>query len=405
MTVALNIPLPLAKWAGEQLECEPEMVLAFSRVECKRSPTYPDGFPAILFERHIFWKNAPKDKRQTWYIQNPRLCNPKGVGPKNYGTYADQRTFFNDASELDAETAMEACSWGAFQELGENYQKFGFHTVGEFVDVMKRGIEGQLLLFIQSIKWRGLQDDMQRRDYKTLARLYNGTGYAMYHYDQQIEDAYDDLKNDKIDWGKITSRSPIKSVSLVSTLITAVKPREEDVALSTEETNSNQGPGTENTSGGNDTPANGPDVTKLEVSNGVIKAEVTDSSASNIVPANQEPVVVEKERPSIFVRAGTAIGGGLASLTAIGLSVQSLFDKVVEGITPARVGIIAMFVAITLAVMWWYDRSAQRANRTTLEKIKAASGQNTYPVTLVASGTAPVPVPVRRFDLNENPPQ
>ncbi len=32
---------------------------------------------------------------------------------------------------------MEGCSWGAFQELGENWEGLGFTSVGEFVDFMK----------------------------------------------------------------------------------------------------------------------------------------------------------------------------------------------------------------------------------------------------------------------------
>lgn len=209
MAQKLNLSESNFKWAAQQLGCEPEMVIGVSFVECKRKPFDADGFPAILYERHVFYRNAVKHHgRQVaneWMRIHPQLCNVSPTPKGGYGSYSAQRGKFNRAWKLCPDCAMEACSWGPFQELGENWEGLGFKSVGEFVDVMKSGVEGALFIFVKSIKWRGLADDMQLRRYATIAELYNGRGYRKFNYHTQIENAYKKAKALKINWANVTA--------------------------------------------------------------------------------------------------------------------------------------------------------------------------------------------------------
>ena len=151
MAVKLGLTNENFKWIAQQIDknCEPEMVMAFSRVECKREPFDADGFPAILYERHVAYRNIePKSRAVSLAKQFPLLIARSGYGKGGYGSYAQQRIKFSQAFKIDQNMAMEACSWGPFQELGENWEQYGFNNVGEFVDTMKNGLYGACDIFI-----------------------------------------------------------------------------------------------------------------------------------------------------------------------------------------------------------------------------------------------------------------
>lgn len=178
------------KAAAKKLGCEVAVIKAVVAVESKGKGFYDDGFPTILFERHKFWKNAPVDKRDDWFKKYPTICNPTATLKGGYGTKDEQRKKFNQAFALNKDAAMKACSWGTFQELGENYKDLGFKTVGEFVDHMKKSQGDHLEIFVKSILVRGLKDELQRRDWEAFAKNYNGPAYKTFKYDDQLEEAY-----------------------------------------------------------------------------------------------------------------------------------------------------------------------------------------------------------------------
>jgi hypothetical protein len=98
---------------------------------------------------------------------------------------------------------MMACSWGAFQELGENYDDCGFASVGAFVDRMKSGLPGQLEIFVRSIRKRGLVDELLRHDWAGFARNYNGPNYRAGRYDEKMAAAYKLFRARRIDWDRV----------------------------------------------------------------------------------------------------------------------------------------------------------------------------------------------------------
>ncbi len=199
--------------AARELGVEPEALIAVATVESKGAGFDRDGFPIILFERHKFYKNANRSKRNDWYRSQPAICNPKGTPRGGYGSMADQRRKFSIAFRLDPDAAMMACSWGAFQELGENYDDYGFDTVGEFVDQMKAGIDGQLDIFIRSIRKRGLVDELQRHDWRGFARNYNGPEFERWEYHIKIPAAYRAAKARKTDWDALLAQADVGAIT------------------------------------------------------------------------------------------------------------------------------------------------------------------------------------------------
>jgi hypothetical protein len=188
--------------AAKKLNCSVASVKAVREVESRGAGFFKDGFPVILFERHKFWKNADRTKRQQWFADHAAICNPAATPRGGYGNFADQREKFNLAFSLDPDAAMMACSWGMFQELGENYDDYGFRTVGEFVDMMKSGEAGQLEIFIRSILKRGLADELRRhtlQDWHSFARNYNGPAYQKFDYHNKLNNAFIKWSKEKID--------------------------------------------------------------------------------------------------------------------------------------------------------------------------------------------------------------
>lgn len=178
--------------AGERLGVEPAIVRAFAEVESKGSGFTGDK-PTILFERHIFYRSAPKAKRDGWVKTHPNLCHPKPYPKGGYGKTSEQHAKLKAAKLLDERAALMACSWGTFQELGANYKDCGFATVYEFVAMMESGVDGQLEIFIRSIQKRGLVKWMKQPSLENcakIARNYNGPSYAKFAYDKKIWNAY-----------------------------------------------------------------------------------------------------------------------------------------------------------------------------------------------------------------------
>lgn len=333
----LGLTVQNFKWVAAQLSpsVDPEMVMAVSQVECKREPFYPDGFPAILFERHVFWRNAPKDKREEWHKAYPHICSKTATPKGGYGSYAAQRTKFNTAFNLDKDAAMKACSWGAFQELGENYKDYGFKSVGKFVDQMKNGLFGQADIFIKSIKKRRLVQAFVDKNYAVIAKSYNGVGYRKFKYDEQIRDAYFSFKQHQIEWDSILASAPSIFFDSTSSAAASDSGKPETV--------------TETESSGNF--ANLPPV-----DNGSISNEPPPEISGPNEPLPADKVVVEKEervevKEGFFKKLWMKIVGGA---TALG-GVDAITDKAQQAQAlglPASFWTRMFYVLVAIAVAW-----------------------------------------------------
>jgi len=169
--------------AAKKLKCEVAAIKAVANTESAGNGFYTDGFPVILFERHLFRKFTDGKYNKT----HPHLSGPAG----NYGKPGqNQRNKFNEAFELDPEAAMKSCSWGKFQILGSNFKVCGFTSVGAFVDAMKESEGRHLDGFVSFVIGNKLDDELRRHNWAGFARGYNGAGYKKNKYDTKMATAY-----------------------------------------------------------------------------------------------------------------------------------------------------------------------------------------------------------------------
>lgn len=178
--------------AAARLKCEVAAIKAVSFVESRGNGFYSDGFPVILFERHIFRKYT----QGRYNRSHPHLSGPAG----NYGAAGqNQRKKFNEAFALNPEAAMKSCSWGKFQIMGFNHDVCGFSSVGAFVDAMKESEGRHLDAFVQFVISNNLARFLRALAWASFAKGYNGAGYAKNYYDTKMASAYARFSKENID--------------------------------------------------------------------------------------------------------------------------------------------------------------------------------------------------------------
>jgi hypothetical protein len=181
--------------AAKELGVEVAAIRAVAEVEAAGAGFLPDGRPAILYEAHVFHKETggkhadAKDRRgvklssQNW---NKSLYGPSG---------AQQHNRYEDARALNADAANKACSWGAFQILGQNHKQCGFENSQDFVDAMwTGGAPAHLDAFVKFIQANKLDGALRAKNWAAFARGYNGPGYAQNAYDKKMASAYQKWK-------------------------------------------------------------------------------------------------------------------------------------------------------------------------------------------------------------------
>jgi hypothetical protein len=94
---------------------------------------------------------------------------------------------------LDKGAALQACSWGKFQVLGENFKDLGYPSVIAFVADQVQNEAGQLRAFVAYCKSRKLQKHLKAKNWAEIAKGYNGKSYKKFNYDERIRAAYEEL--------------------------------------------------------------------------------------------------------------------------------------------------------------------------------------------------------------------
>lgn len=156
--------------------------------------------PAILFERHVFFrclqkhgvKAGKKDLANTLLRENPEATDILSKSPTakwKYGKSSNQydrlRRAFNlgekypSLREVIEDSALMSCSWWVGQVLGENYKELGYKSVRDLVKTASKPETGGEN-FIRFAKHKGLDRrfrDMYLSDddIGKIARLQNGT--------------------------------------------------------------------------------------------------------------------------------------------------------------------------------------------------------------------------------------
>ncbi|MCB9135624.1 MAG: DUF3380 domain-containing protein [Anaerolineales bacterium] len=186
-----------------QLHIDPGVAIAVFAIESGGRGFGTDGRMLIRFENHIFYEYWGKNNTAK-YNQHFRFDNTqKWLGHQFRGTsggwqdvHIRQQTkewdAFNFASTLSNTAAKLSISMGAPQIMGFNYSLVGFASVQEMFDTFSKGDREQIIAFFEFVKGKDNRkvEALQKKDYVTFAKYYNGSGQAT-KYGGLIEDVYD----------------------------------------------------------------------------------------------------------------------------------------------------------------------------------------------------------------------
>ena len=182
---------------ANKIGCETRALMAVKVVETGNYKSFiAPGKPPILFEGHIFWTELQKRNiSPNKYLKgNENILYKKWIR-KYYKGGIKEYERLEQAKRISVEAAYASTSWGMFQILGNNYKQCNCKSVIEFVNLMCRSEEDQLILATNFIiNNNTLRQALIRKDWVTFARYYNGPAYAKNNYHTKLQNAYINLR-------------------------------------------------------------------------------------------------------------------------------------------------------------------------------------------------------------------
>ena len=172
----------------------PAALLAVKLVESGIKSGFLDsGKPQILFEGHVFYKylkaNVKSLDINKFCAQYPNIVYPKWDKSKYLGGEKEW-TRLEQARQINVKYANYSASWGMFQVMGFNYKSCGCESISEFVEKMSESQEQQLRLTLNFFKHSNLIVPLQKRQWATFAKGYNGPSFAKNRYHTKLQAAY-----------------------------------------------------------------------------------------------------------------------------------------------------------------------------------------------------------------------
>jgi hypothetical protein len=172
--------------AAKTLACEVAAVKAVSQVESRGGGFLTSGRPKILFEAHVFSRLTLHKHDAIFTDISSRYWNRA-----LYRGGENEYPRLMKAMLLDRGAALKAASWGRFQILALNYAPAGHATLDSFVGAMFQSEGAHLDAFVEFVKSTHLVEALQKHDWATFARGYNGPAYAERHYDRRIKEEFE----------------------------------------------------------------------------------------------------------------------------------------------------------------------------------------------------------------------
>lgn len=170
---------------------DPAGALAVAEVESGGVPFATIGGkkePLFRFEGHYFDKRLTKAQKAKARAEG--LSSPTAGAVKNPVKQVERWKLLNRAIEINANAALESCSWGIGQVMGSHWAWLGFGSVTEMVNLCRRDVAGQAEVMFRFIDKSGLSKALAAKDWKAFARAYNGPAYAKNAYDTKMAAAY-----------------------------------------------------------------------------------------------------------------------------------------------------------------------------------------------------------------------
>tara|TARA_R110000796_G_scaffold41118_4_gene101499 strand:- start:1615 stop:2805 length:1191 start_codon:yes stop_codon:yes gene_type:complete len=170
---------------GSRIGVGEDEIHAFMEVEAGSSGFDSQGRPKMLFEPHIFYRNLSGDQRIAAIEQ--------GLAYRKWGTEGypvDSYPRLKEAIEINENAALMSASWGLGQILGTNYRAAGYATIQDMIVSFMADEENHLNAMVNFIIANGIDDDIRDHRWETVARVYNGPGYAKHGYHTRLAAAY-----------------------------------------------------------------------------------------------------------------------------------------------------------------------------------------------------------------------
>ena len=180
--------------AAERIGCEARVLLAVIETESAGHPFDGSGRLIILPEKHVFWRELPKVLRNAartkgLAVPNWSRANYKGLG----GSGSDARWDRLEAMTRMNETAgLRSTSYGGPQIMGFNAELCGYASVQAFVLAFAQSEAAQQEAFITYLEKVGLAQALRDKDFRAIARRYNGSGQVS-RYASMMGAAYNRL--------------------------------------------------------------------------------------------------------------------------------------------------------------------------------------------------------------------
>lgn len=158
-------------------------VWAVLTVETRGFGFLPDRRPQILFERHVFHRLT----QGAHDSGNDDISKPKAGG---YLGGAAEYARLERAMALDKSAALQSASWGIGQVMGFNFKVAGFTSTDKLVAGMVKDENAQLQAMANFIKGNNLAGALQRGNWVSFARGYNGEEFKRNEYDTRLAAAH-----------------------------------------------------------------------------------------------------------------------------------------------------------------------------------------------------------------------
>lgn len=175
--------------AAKLLGCDVAAVKAIKEVESGKAPFLGSGFPTLLFEAHIFYRELGSLSAAKLQPSHPGIFSKSW----NRGLYKGgekEVDRLREAWEISPKAASASASYGAFQICGFNYKTCGYNSSLEFFGKQWTGEKEQLMAFVKFIKLSGIAPYLKNHNWAEVARRYNGAGYKANKYDTKLAQAY-----------------------------------------------------------------------------------------------------------------------------------------------------------------------------------------------------------------------
>lgn len=171
--------------AAQSLGCAPAAVKAVWSVEAAGAG-FEGGRPKILPEPHRFSKLTGGRYDAAHPDLSWAVWTPGRYPPTQVARYAQ----LCDMVALDVDAGFAACSYGAFQILGENAALCGFASPWAMAYGLSLTEGKQLDAFCNFVHARRLDAALRDQQWAVFAAGFNGTAYRSNAYDQRLAAAY-----------------------------------------------------------------------------------------------------------------------------------------------------------------------------------------------------------------------